>query len=61
MFGEGPDLYISSNANTNKLSKSILGKSYHFPKGKWPRYFLAGKPNFSPNEIEVYYEKRKRN
>ena len=59
IFGGGPDLHISSNANTNLLSFTNLGGTYCPPRGYKPdtpqtRALLAGSYKFTPTEIEVF-------
>lgn len=57
LFGKS-DLYISSNANSNRDSLSNLGFSYKFDKyargSDEARSFLAGSANFQISEIEVF-------
>ena len=58
-FGNGGDLFISSNANTNRNSYSNLGYTYQTPPKFEPgvpetRALLAGSYYFSPSEIEVF-------
>ena len=59
IFGGGPDLHISSNANTNLLSFTNLGNTYRPPDGYEPdtpqtRALLAGSYKFTPTEVEVF-------
>ena len=59
VFGDGCDLFISSNANTNQDSYANLGKTYRPPDGYKPktartRVLLAGSYKFTPTEIEVF-------
>lgn len=59
IYGGGPDLFISSDSNTNNNSYSVLGTSYIMP---WYVYelrnteskLLAGSKHFTVSEIEVY-------
>ncbi|XP_028392016.1 uncharacterized protein LOC114516676 [Dendronephthya gigantea] len=58
-FGNGYDLFISSNANRNQDSYSNLGYTYQPPPGYKPgtpqtRALLAGSYYFKPSEIEVF-------
>ena len=60
-FGEGSDLYISNYASSNRNSGSNLGHTYSPPSGysyrsTFARTFLAGTYNFTPDEIETFYE-----
>ncbi|XP_028392236.1 E3 ubiquitin-protein ligase TRIM33-like [Dendronephthya gigantea] len=53
------DLFISSNANTNQYSFSVLGNTYQPPPGFEPgapqtNILLAGSLKFTPSEIEVF-------
>ena len=52
-FGNGYDIFISSMANTNRLSYSILGNSYKMDCQE-ARSFLAGAQHFHVSEIEVF-------
>ena len=57
--GDGRDLFISSNASTNKYSMSNLGDTYQAPPGFKPgaphtNALLAGSYEFTPSEIEVF-------
>ena len=59
-FGGGHDLYISDNANINANSHINIGHTYQPPSGynygnANTRALLAGKQNFSPSEVEVFY------
>ena len=61
-FGGGyPDIYIAPEASSNSNSYSYLGYTYNLPSGhsyksEFARSFLAGSPNFQPDEVEVFYE-----
>ena len=52
-FGEGIDLHISGNANSNALSYSILGSSYERPSGQQSTFF-TGAQQFSVADYEVF-------
>lgn len=52
-FGEGHDIFIYDQANTNNSSASNLGTTYEIPQGK-DNTWLAGSYNFKVLEIEVY-------
>ena len=59
-FGGGHDLHISDNANSNTNSYTNFGHTYQPPSGynygdANTRALLAGKHNFSPSEVEVFY------
>ena len=51
-FGDGNDLYISDNANTN-YSSSRLGNTYQVPPGQY-KTFSAGATNFFVTDYEVF-------
>ena len=57
-FGDGKDIYVASNSNTNTISYSNLGDTYTHPKYAKGTYqsksFLAGSFQFQLSEIEVY-------
>ena len=53
-FGEGHDLHISSNANSNSDSYSKLNDTYECPPNVNPSTLLAGSANFVVNELEVF-------
>ena len=60
-FGYGWDIYIASEASSNKNSYSNLGYTYNPPSGyshgsEFAQSFLAGSYNFQPDEVEVFYE-----
>lgn len=62
VFGSGSDLTIVDNAHLGKKSYAHIGMSYSAPKGQSPdsdftNTFMAGSEYFSPNEVEVLYEK----
>ena len=53
-FGGNHDLHIANGANANSSSYSNLGNTYHCPANANASSFLAGKRNFSVNEVEVF-------
>jgi hypothetical protein len=58
-FGDGRDIYVSSNSNTNDNSYSYLGSSYQLPKNiafgsVEAQSYLAGSTYWRTTEIEVY-------
>ena len=60
-FGAGNDIYISNNASSNRNSYGELGFTYSPPSGysydsTFAQTFLAGTYNFTPDEIETFYE-----
>ena len=60
IFGEGHDLVIYNNANTNQYRGTNLGFTYQPPTGfqygtSQTLSLFAGSRNFTPNEIEVFY------
>ena len=59
VFGDGNDMFIYSNANTNQHSHTNLGKTYRPPDGyehdtPQTKALLAGSYQFTPTEIEVF-------
>lgn len=55
-FGQGHDIKIANNANTNTQSHSDFGNSYTVPSGvSNRRSILAGTESYSPDEVEVFY------
>jgi len=57
-FGNGWDIYIAYNANSNTNSYSDFGEYdvYSVPSGVQSKYtILAGTRNFTPDEVEVFY------
>ena len=57
-FGDGSDIYISNNANSNTGSATDFGQynSYSVPSGVQDQYtILAGTRRFTPDEVEVFY------
>ena len=60
-FGDGYDLVIASNANSNTQSYTYLGHTYRAPSGYITgdpntKSLLAGTYRFSVTEIEVFYQ-----
>ena len=60
-FGGGHDIYISNYASSNRNSYSNLGYTYSPPSGyssgsTFAKTFLAGTYDFTPDEIETFYE-----
>ena len=60
-FGGGHDIYISNYASSNRNSYSYLGSTYSPPSGysygsTFAQTFLAGTYQFTPGEIETFYE-----
>ena len=61
IFGGGFDIYISNYASSNRNSYSNLGWTYSPPSGysygsTFAETFLAGSKNFTPDEVETFYE-----
>ena len=61
VFGGGHDIRISNYASSNSNSKGNLGWTYSPPSGysygsTFARTFLAGSYNFTPDEVETFYE-----
>ena len=60
-FGRGHDLYIADDATSNSKSYTYLGYVYSPPSGysygsTSTQTFLAGTYNFTPDEVETFYE-----
>ena len=60
-FGAGHDIHISNSASSNSHSYSNLGNTYSAPSGysyrsTFARTFLAGTYQFTPDEVETFYE-----
>ena len=60
-FGGGHDIYVASYASNNRQSYTNLGHTYSPPSGHsyystFARTFLAGSYNFTPDEVETFYE-----
>jgi hypothetical protein len=60
IFGNGPDILINNNSNTNIGSYTYLGETYHYPRrNKVRETFLAGSyDKWLTTEIEVYQIKK---
>ena len=60
-FGAGHDIYIADNAGSNTNSVANVGHDYVQPagykynEGNTPN-LLAGRYNFQPHEVEVFYQ-----
>ena len=57
-FGNGHDILISNNANSNTWSHTDFGQhnAYSVPSGVQHQYtILAGTRHFTPDEVEVFY------
>ena len=57
-FGNGYDIYISNNANSNTGSYTDFGQhnDYSVPSGVQDQYtILAGTNHFTPDEVEVFH------
>ena len=59
-FGGGWDLSISNNSHVNQESRTDFGYIYQPPAGyvfRTPqtRSLLAGRRDFTPNEVEIFY------
>ena len=60
-FGFGHDIYIVDYASSSSSSYTYLGWTYSAPSGysygdTFTQTFLAGTYNFSPDEVETFYE-----
>ena len=60
-LGGGFDINISNYASSNRNSYSNLGWTYSPPSGysygsTFAETFLAGSKNFTPDEVETFYE-----
>ena len=53
VFGAGYDLVISSDANTNTLSQSFLGRTYEGPPGQQQKFFTES-TYFTVTDYEVF-------
>ena len=53
VFGAGPDLIISNNANTDTSSYSRLGHTYECPPGQQQTFF-TGSTQFTVTDYEVF-------
>ena len=57
-FGNGHDIHISNNANSNTWSYTDFGQynAYSVPSGVQDQYtILAGTRHFIPDEVEVFH------
>ena len=57
-FGDGHDIRIYNNANSNTGSYTDFGQhnAYSVPSGVQDQYtILAGTRNFTPDEVEVFH------
>jgi len=55
-FGNGHDIYIANNANSNTNSYTDFGYSYSVPSEvQDKKTILAGTYKFTPDEVEVFY------
>ena len=60
-FGGGHDIYIADYASSSSSSLTNLGLTYSAPSGYSPGStftltFLAGTYQFTPDEVETFYE-----
>ena len=60
-FGWGHDIYIVDYASSSSSSYTNLGYTYSAPSGyslgsTFTYTFLAGTYNFTPDEVETFYE-----
>ena len=60
-FGGGHDIYIANYASSTSVSHANLGDTYSPPsgynhQGTFIRTFLAGTLQFTPDEVETFYE-----
>ena len=60
-FGGGHDIYIDDYASSSSSSYTGLGFTYSAPSGysygsTFTKTFLAGTYQFTPDEIETFYE-----
>ena len=53
-FGNGHDIHVADNANSNTNSYTNVGPAYQLPAGQDARCFLTGTGNFQTAEIEVF-------
>ena len=54
MFGDGYDILIGSNVNTNHASQTYVGNTYQLPNGITDPFFLTGSQNFKVADYEVF-------
>ena len=60
-FGGGHDIDIADYASSSSSSYTALGHTYSTPSGysygsTFTQTFLAGTHNFTPDEVETFYE-----
>ena len=55
-FGGGHDVHIHNYASSSSSSYTNLGFTYSAPSGYSADTFLAGTYQFTPDEIETFYE-----
>ena len=57
-FGVGHDIYVSSDAKNNQISKTECGQTYKDPTGYSGENcrFFTGSYHFTPSDIEVFFE-----
>ena len=60
-FGGGYDIYIADYASSSSSNYANLGYTYSAPSGysygsAFTYTFLAGTYNFTPDEVETFYE-----
>ena len=60
-FGGGHDIDIADYASSSSSSYTTLGHTYSTPSGysygsTFTQTFLAGTHNFTPDEVETFYE-----
>ena len=65
IFGGGNDIRISNHATSNRNSYGNLSNTYSPPSGysygrAFAQTFLAGTYNFTPDEVETFYETNKK-
>ena len=61
IFGGGHDIYIANYASSSSNSNANLGYTYSAPSGysygsTFTKTFLAGTYQFTPDEVETFYE-----
>ena len=61
IFGGGHDIYIANYASSSSNSYANLGYTYSAPSGysygsTFTKTFLAGTYQFTPDEVETFYE-----
>ena len=57
LFGGQPaDVFIANEADSNRYSQAYFGDYYSVPDGVRNQHtILAGTPNFTPDDWEVFY------